>query len=118
MTRNPTCTSPSALCYAGAAFLVFYGIGLVAAQVWPSLYRFDETLVLASIGGACVMNYRRHCTVHCGITGPLFLVGAAGLALIEGGVWPVDTALVWALMCVGTGLAFMQEWRIAGMWKT
>lgn len=115
--RRPSCTTPGALCYACAVFFVVYGLGLLAWQLWPELGRFDETLVLGAIGVACVANYRRNCTVHCSVTGPLFLVGAGALALIEGGLWSGETGLVWSVMLIGTGLAFLYEWRSVGVWK-
>jgi hypothetical protein len=35
-------------------------------------------------------------------------------ALIEAGAWPLDMTIVWGVVLLGLGLAFMIEWRTVG----
>ena len=113
-TERPSvcCTSPSAWCLGAAAFFIVYGIGLFASQVWPALVAFDQTLVLLAIGMACLVNVGLNRTFHCGITGPLFLVAVATVAMDEAGVWTVNHVMVWALLMIGLGTAAFLEWRV------
>ena len=106
------CTSPSALCFWGATFMVLYGAGLLAFTIWPDFWAFDQTLLLAALGVACLVNFGVNRTFHCGITGPMFLVAAAAVGLGEVGYWEIDDSLVWALMLIGIGGAGFLEWRV------
>lgn len=113
-TTRPSfcCTSPTALCLWAAAFLIVYGAGLLAGELWPALGGFDQTLVLVAIGIACLVTFGITRTFHCGITGPLFLVAAAAVALDEAGLWVVNLSMVWALLMMGLGAAAFVEWRV------
>lgn len=106
------CTTPGALCFWGATFMVLYGAGLLTFSLWPSLWLFDQALVLAALGVACVVNFGVNRTFHCGITGPLFLVAAGVVAMGEAGFWNVNITMVWALLLIGIGGAAFLEWRI------
>ena len=115
MTDQPLrycCTTPSALCLWGAAFLVLFGAGLLAVEIWPGLDQYGQTLVLSALGIACLVNFRINRTFHCGITGPLFLIAAGIVAGAEAGVWEVNISIIWALLMIGIGGAAFLEWRI------
>lgn len=71
-------------------------------------------MLLVALGVACFLNFRQNRTLHCSITGPLFLLGAVAAALIEAGIWTVDLSVVWGIVLVGVGLAFIIEWRTVG----
>jgi hypothetical protein len=75
---------------------------------------FGDTLLLLSFGAACFINFSRNRTLHCGLTGPLFAVAGVAAALIERGVWHFDMRVVWGLVLLGVGIAFLLEWRTAG----
>jgi hypothetical protein len=108
------CTTPAAMCFWAAIFVLIYGAGLLLTSVWPQARPFEDTLILVALAAACVVNFWRNRTLHCGITGPLFLVGAVAAALIEAGAWRFDLAIVWGVVLLGVGIAFIVEWRTVG----
>jgi hypothetical protein len=67
-----------------------------------------------ALGAACFANFSRNRTLHCGITGPLFLIGALAAALLEAGAWTLDLGAVWGIILVGVGVALAIEWRTVG----
>ena len=81
---------------------------------WPALEPSGDTFLLSALGLARVGNFRRNSTLHCGLTGPLFLIAAAIAASIEAGFWSGNMTLLWAVVAIGVALAFVVEWRIAG----
>jgi hypothetical protein len=108
------CTTPSAMCFWAVAFLLIYGAALLLAAAWPAFDPYGDTRILAALGAACFVNFTRHRTLHCGITGPIFLVGAAAAAIIESGRWGADLSMVWGVVLLGVGIAFVVEWRTVG----
>jgi hypothetical protein len=94
--------------------LLIYSAGLLLGTVWPTMRQYDDTLVLAALSGACFLNYRRNRTLHCVLTGPVFLLGAFVTALSRAGLWHVDQARLWGLVLVAVALAFIVEWRTIG----
>jgi hypothetical protein len=108
------CTSPAAMCFWTAMFVLIYGAGLLLTSALPAIRPFGDTLILVALAAACLITFSRHRTLHCGITGPLFLLGAAAAGSIEAGVWRFDRAVVWGLILVGVGIAFVIEWRTVG----
>ena len=108
------CTTPSAMCFFAAVFLVLYGVGLFLGTVWPALQQYDQTLILAALGVACFINFGRNRTLHCAITGPVFLLSALVATLAEAGIWSVNPTALWGLVLAAVGLAFLVEWRTVG----
>ena len=108
------CTSPAAMWFWAAAFAVVYGIGLVMRSTWPVFDPYADTLLLVALGAACFINFGRNRTLHCGLTGPLFLAAAIVAALIEAGIWEASEEALWAVVLVGVALAFLVEWRTVG----
>jgi len=102
------------MCFWVAAFVLIYGAGLLLTSVWPAVRLFGDTLILLALAAACVLNFGRNRTLHCGMTAPLFLLGAVAAALVEAGAWRLDLAIVWGLVLVGVGIAFVIEWRTVG----
>lgn len=107
-------TTPSALCFWAAAFVLLYGAGLLLGSVWPAVLGYGETMLLLALAGACLVNFARNRTLHCAITGPLFLLGALAAAAIEAGAWTLDWSVLWGVVLVGVGLALLIEWRTVG----
>jgi hypothetical protein len=97
-----------------AAFVALYGLGLIARSTWPALEPYADTLLLAALGLACFINFGRNRTLHCGLTGPLFLIAAVVALLMEAQVWNVDEGALWGLVLLGVALAFLLEWRAVG----
>jgi hypothetical protein len=118
MTRSPfsqsCCTTPSAMLYWGAAFVLLYVMGLLLRSVWPAISPYGDTLILVALGGACFLNFGRHRTLHCGITGPVFLLAAIVAALVEAERWSLDLSVVWGVVLIAVGVAFVIEWRTVG----
>ena len=111
------CTSPAAMWFWAAAFVVLYGIGLFARSTWPVFEPYGDTLLLAALGLACFINFDRNRTLHCALTGPLFLIAAVVASLMEAGIWDLDEDAMWGLVLVGVTLAFLIEWRAIGRQK-
>lgn len=114
LTSRSCCTTPSAMWFWVVMFLAFYGLGVLITQNWPALDPYGATILLSALGLACVVNFRRNWTLHCGLTGPLFLIAAAVAASMEAGFWNGNMTLLWTVVALGVGLAFVVEWRIAG----
>lgn len=57
----------------------------------------------------CFANAFKNRTYHCVLTGPLFLIAAT--LLLSSDLTHVKPAAVWAAVIVGTGIAFLLEWR-------
>lgn len=68
---------------------------------FPQMARHSVTLVAIA-----------RCTA--GITGPSFLIGAVAAALIESGRWLAELSIVWSVVLLGAGIAFVVEWRTVG----
>src|SRR5207247_8497538 len=110
--RRPTlpqgcCTTPSAICVWAAAFALFYGAGLLLGTVWPAVRHYGDTVLFIALAAACFVNFHRNRTLHCGLTGPLFVVGAIVVMLAEAGTWRVDLSALWSVLLLGVGLAFV-----------
>ena len=108
------CTSPGAMGFWAAAFVGLYGLGLFARSTWAVFEPYADTLLLAALGLACFINFGRNRTLHCGLTGPLFLVAAVVAFFMEAGVWDINEDALWGLVLVGVTLAFLIEWRAVG----
>jgi hypothetical protein len=108
------CTTPAAMCFWAAMFVLIYGAGLLLRSAWPAVQPFGDTLILVALAAACVINFGRNRTFHCGMTGPLFILAAVAAALIEAGTWRFDMAIVWGVVLLGVGIAFFIEWRTVG----
>lgn len=103
------------MCFWAAIFLVVYGTGLSIASVWPAVSQYHDTLILVALAVACFINFARNRTLHCVLTGPLFVAAALIAILDESGIWPIPMSAVWGVVLLGVGLAFFFEWRsIAG----
>ena len=101
------------MCFWGVIFVAFYAVSQVFRIVWPPLERYGDTLVLAAMAGACLVNFRVNRTLHCSLTGPVFVVAAAITALVNARIWRIDMALVWSAIVAVVALAFLIEWRAA-----
>ena len=108
------CTSPAAMWFWAAAFGALYGLDLVARSTWPVFEPYADTLLLAALGLACFINFGRNRTLHCGLTGPLFLVAAVVAFLTEAQVWNLNEEALWGLVLGGVAFAFLIEWRAVG----
>jgi hypothetical protein len=106
------CTTPGAALFWTATFVLIYAVGTLIRSVWPAVQPFGDTASLVALSAACIVNFGRNRTLHCGITGLLFVAGAIAAALIEAGAWPFDMRMVWGAVLLGVGVAFAIEWRV------
>ncbi len=111
--RGLCCTTPGAFGFCIATFLIFYGIGLLAMEWWWQAAYYNDAVLFASLGLACIANAVWNRTFHCYLLGPLFLAAAAALALTKMGSIDVSSSLLWGVMLTGAGLAFLLEQQFA-----
>ena len=104
-------TTPSAIFFWAAVFVLAYGAGLLLRSVFPAFQPFGDTVILVALAGACFANFRCNRTFHCALTGPLFVVGAVAAGLIEANVLRLDMAIVWGVVVLGVVVAIVFEWR-------
>lgn len=97
-----------------AMFALFYGAGLLLGTMWPGLRQYGDTLILTALAAACFVNFGRHRTLHCGLTGPLFGAGAIVMLFAEAGLWNVDETMLWGVVAIGVAIAFLTEWFTLG----
>lgn len=109
--REACCTSPSAMCYWLVASLIAWGIFSFIGIYWHPLHASSAPAILFAMVIGCVANWIKNCSFHCGITGPLFFLAAIVLLLSELRVIRFNVSLVWPVVFVGVGIAFLLEWR-------
>jgi hypothetical protein len=106
------CTTPAAVFFWAAMFVLIYAAGLLVRSVWPAAEPFGDTAVFLALGAACVITFGRNRTFHCGLTGPIFAVGAIAAAMIEAEAWQFDMRIVWGAVLLGVAVALAIEWRM------
>lgn len=111
-SKNLCCTSPRSLCYWGAAFLIFYVVGL-ALVFWLRWQPYELTVLFTALGLACFANLVRNRIFHCAITGPFFFLIAAAFALRASGIWTVSAGALWTIVVIVVCAAFLLEGRFA-----
>ena len=118
-TSQSCCTTtPSAMCFWAAIFLLFYGATIAVRSMWPAAEPYGDTLLLGALATACVINFGGNRTLHCGITGPLFFAAALVAALIERRRWNIDLNVVWGVVLAGVAVAFLVEWAGIGTMRS
>ena len=107
------CSSPASICYWFVVSLVAWGVLSVIGIFWRPLHAMSPSTCLFAMAIGCFANWAKNRTLHCGITGPSFLI--AGIVfLLSGERWlHVSLGLVWTFVLIGTVLAFLLEWRYA-----
>ncbi len=90
---------------------VLLGAGWLLREFVPGIGPYRLALVFAALGAACLINVALNRTFHCAITAPLFLITAGILALDAAGVWMVNRSILWPLVLIGVGVAFLLEMR-------
>ena len=107
------CTSPAALCYWLTVSLIALGVLSLIGIYWRPLHASSATTFLLAMAIGCLANWLRNRSFHCAITGPLFLLAGVVFLLSDVRMVRVNTLWVWPLVLIGTGLAFLFEWRYA-----
>jgi hypothetical protein len=109
--KGTCCSSPAAMCYWFAASLIAWGVLSLIGLYWHPLHGSSAATVLFAMAIGCVANWLRNRTLHCAITWPLFLIAAAVFLLSDATMIHVNSLLVWPLVVMGVGIAFLLEWR-------
>jgi hypothetical protein len=109
--KGACCSSPAAMCYWFAASLIAWVVLSLIGLYWHPLHGSSATTILFAMAIGCVANWLRNRTLHCAITGPLLLIAAAVFLLSDGTMIHVNSLLVWPLVLIGVGIAFLLEWR-------
>ena len=105
------CSSPAAICYWFLVSLTAWGMLSFVGIYWRTLHASSAALCLFAMAIGCLANWLRNRSFHCVITGPLFLIG--GVMFLLSGVRTIhfNTLWVWPVLFIGTGIAFVLEWR-------
>ena len=109
--KGDCCTSPAAMCYWFAVSLVAWGVLSFIGIFWRPLHAFSAATILFAMAIGCVANWLRNRTLHCGITGPVFLIAALVFLLSDLTGTHLNSLLVWPFVVIGVVIAFLLEWR-------
>jgi hypothetical protein len=112
-SKSVCCTSPAAVCYWCAATLMAWAVLGFVGKFWHPLRWYASSTILLAMGIGCIANWVRNRSFHCSITAPLFLLGGLVFFLADLGAIRVNIPWVWSLLCAGSVLAFLLEWRFA-----
>jgi len=109
---EPCCSSPATLCYWLIVSVLAWAVLSLAAIYWHPLRKAWAACLLAMAIG-CFANWIKNHSLHCVITGPLFLV--AGVVFLLSGVGYIrfNALWVWPFVLAGVGIAFLLEWLCA-----
>lgn len=107
------CSSPAAICYWFVASILAWGVLSLIGAYWYPLHASSASTCLFAMAIGCFANWTRNRTFHCGITGPLFLIAGAVFLLSGERKLHVNGVWIWTLVFIGTGIAFLLEWRYA-----
>src|SRR5260370_7647317 len=67
--------------------------------------------MLFAMAIGCVANWLRNRTLHCAITGPLFLIAALVFLLSDVTETHVNSLLAWPFLVIAFGIAFLLDCR-------
>ena len=109
--KGACCSSPAAMCYWLAASLIAWGVLSLIGIYWRPLHGSSAATILFAMAIGCLSNWLRKRTLHCAITGPLFLIAALAFLLLDVTRAHVNSLLVWLFVLIGAGIAFFLEWR-------
>jgi hypothetical protein len=104
--QGACCSSPAAICYWFFASFIAWGVLSFIGIYWRPLHALSAATILLAMAIGCVANWLSHRTLHCGITGPLFLIAAVIFLLSDLRMVHVSSLLVWPFVLIGVGIAF------------
>lgn len=107
------CTSSGAIFYWLTVSLMAWGVLSLIGIYWRPLHASPTAACLFAMAIGCFANWIRNRSFHCAITGPLFLLAGAVFLLSDVRMVRVNTVWIWSLVFIGTGTAFLLEWRYA-----
>jgi hypothetical protein len=105
------CSSPATICYWLTVSLIAWGVLSLIGIYWRPLHASSAAACLFAMAIGCIANWFKNRSLHCTITGPLFLLGGVMFLLSGVGTIPRrDTFWVWPVLLIGVGIAFLLEW--------
>jgi hypothetical protein len=81
--KGACCSSPAAICYWFFASFIAWGVLSFIGIYWRPLHTLSAATILLAMAIGCVANWLSHRTLHCGITGPLFLIAAVNIPAVR-----------------------------------
>lgn len=94
------------------SFLILWGVPLAliaVGLVWIQARAWLWVPALTMAGLACLANARRCGRLHCFLTGPLFLLGAAATLASRLGIVGLKSSSILAAMVIGTAVGYAAE---------
>jgi hypothetical protein len=109
--RQACCTSPAAIrCWLLVSLVSWLLISL-GGIYWHALRPQSAASILFAMAIGCSANWIRHRTLHCALSGPLFLILGLLSLLSELQIIPFPDFLFWPILVFGVSMAFYLEWR-------
>ena len=105
------CTSPAAIRYWILASLVSWLLISFVGIYWRPLRPESAATILFAMTIGCSANCIRYRTLHCALTGPLFLILGLLSLLSNLQIIPFSNLLFWTILVLGVSTAFFLEWR-------
>jgi signal transduction histidine kinase len=109
--RQACCTSPAAIRYWVLVSVASWLLISLAGIYWRPLRPQSAATILFAMTIGCCANWIRNRTLHCALTGPLFLILGLLSLLSELQVIPFPDLLFWSILVLGVSMAFFLEWR-------
>lgn len=107
------CSSPAAIRYWFIVSLMAWAALSLVGIYWHPLHASSAVTCLFAMAIGCLANWFKNRSLHCAITGPVFLIGGLTLLLSGVGMIHINTRWVWPLILIGVGIAFLLEWQYA-----
>jgi hypothetical protein len=105
------CSSPGAMCYWCVISFLAWGVLSIIGVWWYPLHSSSAATICLAVAIGCFVNWLRNRTLHCAITGPLFLVAGVVFLLSALGAFAIHPGIIWPILGILTGIAFLLEWR-------
>jgi hypothetical protein len=99
------------MCYWCAASLIAWGALSLIGVYWSRLKGFSASTMLFAMSIGCGANWLRNRTLHCVVTGPIFLVAGIFFLLSDLRMGRFVEPLIWPFVFIGVSIAFLLEWR-------
>ncbi|HEY2472481.1 MAG TPA: hypothetical protein VGI45_32150 [Terracidiphilus sp.] len=109
-TFQGCCTTRASIRYWAIVFVAALAPLVALSIYWRPL---SAAAVMFAAGIACVANWLRNRTYHCGISGPILLIAGVVLLLASARVIHADLNAVGIIAIAGVAVSLLLEWRYA-----
>ena len=106
--KEVSCSSPAAMCDWFVVFLMAWAVVSLIGMYWYPLHALSAATMLLAMAIGCAANWFKNRSLHCAITGAVFLIAALIFLLTR-----VNSSLVWPFVLILVCIAFLLEWRYA-----